>query len=108
MTIPSSGDKVYNCFDGEVKSVVFLEQSISGVGATAETWLCVEDSGREFRCPTTMYVTTKQEALERYLDNLKSSHRQIVKNISEESDNLIRCAAEIDRVSALIDEERLS
>jgi len=86
-TIPQRNQRLYKCWNGELETVLFREQSISE-GAYAETWLVFDPKeSRRIRCSIGSYFTTPYLAwkaeLKSYQDGLKAQ-RLALKKAREE------------------------
>jgi len=86
-TIPHRSQRLYKCWNGELETVLFREQSISE-GAYAETWLVFDPKeSRRIRCSIGSYFTTPYLAwkaeLKSYQDGLKAQ-RLALKKAREE------------------------
>lgn len=88
--MPKAGDKMYDCFNGELETVIFLEEGLAGRGCTVTTYLMSrtnypsDDPHRGlFRCDKKMYKTTAREALEEYLQQAEISLNSLDKQIEE-------------------------
>ena len=85
--VPERNQRLYKCWNGELETVLFREQSIAE-GAFAETWLVFDPKGsRRIRCSIGSYFTTPYLAwkaeLKSYQDGLKAQ-RQALKKAREE------------------------
>lgn len=67
------GDKLYSYWNGQLRVVTFLEESLAAPECGTPTYLCREPDGRRFRCSREMYCKTEAEALARYLDQCRES-----------------------------------
>jgi hypothetical protein len=103
--MPKPGDKMYNCFNGELETVIFLEESLAGRGCTVTTYLMSRTKIGEhdrpdglFRCDKAMYKTTAREALEEYLKEAEISLNSLDKQIEELKQEKINVSESILRV----------
>jgi hypothetical protein len=99
-TIPQRNQRLYKCWNGELETVLFREQSISE-GAYAETWLVFDPKEfRRIRCSIGSYFTTPHLAwkaeLKSHQDGLKAQ-RLALKKAKEE---IITTKATIARLKA--------
>lgn len=104
MNQPTHGDKLYRCFNGNLEVVTFLEQNVSGLGATNPTNLCVDATGREFRCSMDMYFTTAKAAYEHYLEDLLDEEGSVRNRIFEAEQDLEHCIEKRNRIDELLKE----
>ncbi len=86
--MPNRGDKLYHCWNGELETVTFLEESIAE-GAYDPTWVvrkCGQASlimGRRIRCSIGSYFTTEKKAWQAELVNCKAGLKQQIKQRHE-------------------------
>lgn len=80
---PQRNQRLYKCWNGELETVLFREQSIAE-GAFSETWLVFnQKDSKRIRCIIGSYFTTPYLAwkaeLKSYQDSLKSQREALKK-----------------------------
>jgi len=84
--MPKRGDKLYRCCDGQLKVVIFVEESIAE-GAFVPTWV-VREKGQASRCSVDSYFTTEKEAWKAELENYKQGLKNQIKYRNELNANI--------------------
>jgi hypothetical protein len=107
--MPNPGDKMYDCFNGELETVIFLEEGLAGPGCSVTTYLMRKTNYPQddvhrglFRCDKAMYKTTAQEALEGYLKEAESYLIDLDRQIEELKQEKIKVGEVILRNRALL------
>jgi len=62
--------KLHSYWNGKLKTVTLLDPHNMNAGATVETYLCRDSTGRRFTCAKGMYKKTEEEAVAEYLKDL--------------------------------------
>jgi len=80
---PIYGQKLYNCWNGELQTVLFREQSIVD-GAYAETWLVYDPKrSKRIRCSVNSYYRTPGDAYRAELKSYQTALTQQRKQATE-------------------------
>lgn len=94
------GDKLYSYWNGQLRTVTFLEESLAAPECGTPTYLCREPDGRRFRCSREMYCKTEAEALARYLDQCRESLTGTRKNLAAAQEAIAHIETEIAKTEA--------
>lgn len=64
---------LYLVWNGVLETVQLIDEHNLNAGATVESYLCLDENGKQFTCSKDMYFHTEREAWEDYLKDLKES-----------------------------------